>query len=100
MIIPIVPSAGKLLSSRATETKKSRSGADATIKDFCGLMGWSNPELLHDTDKAPIEAPQDFLQLNLEKEATQEINTHSLELKHSLKPVSVRQKKKLNKVRD
>ena len=63
-------------------------------------MGWSNPELLPEgnvekTDAAP---PQDFLQLNMEKEAKQEFNTHSLELKHSLKPVSVRQKKKLNKV--
>lgn len=63
-------------------------------------MGWTNPELLHDTtgDKEPIEAPLDFLQLNMEKEANQEFNTHSLELKHSLKPVSVRQKKKSNKV--
>lgn len=65
-------------------------------------MGWTNPELLHDTseDKEPIEAPEEFLKLNLDKEAKQEFNTHGLELKHSLKPVSVRQKKKLNKVSD
>ena len=63
-------------------------------------MGWSNPELLPggNVEKTDAAKPQDFLQLNMEKEAKQEFNTHSLELKHSLKPVSVRQKKKLNKV--
>lgn len=63
-------------------------------------MGWSNSELLIGSGEKeePIEAPQDFLQLNLDKEAKQAINTHSLELKHSLKPVSLREKKKLNKV--
>lgn len=90
------------MSSRSTkETKKARNGGEGNIKEFCGLMGWSNPELLHDDDqKEPIEAPQDFLQLNLAKEVAQDFNTHSLELKASLKPVSVRQKKKLNKVSD
>lgn len=60
-------------------------------------MGWENPELLH--EKGPIEKPQDFLTLTLAKEAGQTVNTHGLELKESLKPVSVRQKKKQNKVR-
>lgn len=53
-------------------------------------MGWENAELLH--EKGPIEKPQDFLTLTLAKEAGQTVNTHGLELKESLKPVSVRQK--------
>lgn len=98
-LFPIIP--GKLLSSRSTDTKKSKSKSNGSngIKDFCGLMGWSNPELLHDPgNKEPIEAPKDILELNVAKEVGQGFNTHNLELMQSLKPVSIRQKKKQNKV--
>lgn len=98
------PFPGKLFSTRSTaNTQKTKPTAGNSLKDFCGLMGWTNPALLHDSNdkEMAIEPPpQDFLQLNMEKEAKQEFNTHSLELQHSLKPVSVRQKKKLNKVRN
>lgn len=94
---PVLFISGKLLSTRPSEAKKKASSSGNSVKEFCGLMGWENPELLH--EKGPIEKPQDFLTLTLAKEAGQKVNTHGLELKESLKPVSVRQRKKQNKVR-
>lgn len=69
------------------------------MRNFCGLMGWKKSELLNFSDeKDPIGKPVDFLSLNIAKEVKQEFNTHKLELKHTLKPVSLREKKKINKV--
>lgn len=77
---------------RRRTLKKTHGGS---VEEFCGLMGWNSKIV----DGKPEKPAQDFLQLSVEKELQQDFKTHELEREHSLKKITIRQKKKMNKVR-
>lgn len=89
---------GKLFSVQYENEKRTQQKQKKVneVDQFCGLMGWKDPKLLANQPEKPTA---DFLKFAMDKETSNKhFNTNAVEKEFSLKALSVRQKKKMNKV--